>query len=61
VTFVDVSSDTRLLDRASVLSTDTRGDAGLFRLRRGETEAGARDAAAAELARSIVRRVVEVW
>jgi hypothetical protein len=61
VTFVDVSSDTRLLDRASVLSTDTRGDAGLFRLRRGETEAAARDAAAAELARSIVRRVVEVW
>lgn len=61
IALTDVSTGKLLLERTTVTSAATRPDEGLYRLSRGETESGARSDAVAELARNIVRRVVEVW
>jgi hypothetical protein len=61
VSFKDQSSGTNLLDSTAVSSAETQPGTGLYRMRRGQTEAGARASAVSELARNIVRRVVEVW
>jgi len=61
VSLEDRSSGKNLLDRTVVSSAETQPAAGLYRLRRGETETEARASAVSELAWNIVRRVVEVW
>ncbi len=61
VTFEDAVTGKALLSKERVTSRDVRATEGVYRLRLGETEADARRSAVVELARNIVRRVVEVW
>ena len=61
MTFEDSGGNKPLLVGERVTSADARGSEGVFRLATGGTEKGALGAALVELARNIVRRVVEVW
>ncbi len=61
VTFEDSGGDKPLLSGERVTSADARGSEGVFRLATGGTERAALRASLDELARNIVRRVVEVW
>ena len=61
MTFEDSGGNKPLLVGERVTSADARGSEGVFRLATGETEKGALGAALGELARNMVRRMVEVW
>ncbi|MHC4506233.1 MAG: DNA repair protein RecO, partial [Planctomycetota bacterium] len=61
VSLEDASSGEELLSNEQVTSRDVRSSEGVYRMQLGETEAEARADAVTELARNIVRRVVEVW
>ena len=61
LTFEDSAGDKPLLTGERVTSADARGSEGVFRLATGGTERAALRASLDELARNIVRRVVEVW
>ncbi len=61
VSLEDASSGKELLSNEQVTSRDVRSSEGVYRMRLGETEAKARADAVTELARNIVRRVVEAW
>jgi len=61
VSLEDASSGEELLSNEHVTSRDVRRSEGVYRMQLGETEAEARADAVTELARNIVRRVVEAW
>ena len=61
VNLEDTTSGEALLSNERVTSRDVRSSEGVYRMRLGEAEAEARADAVTELARNIVRRVVEAW
>ena len=61
VSFTDLTSGRKLLDRRRVSNRATDRNSGFYSLRRGEFERLGRRRAVADLARAIVRSVTEWW